>query len=90
MLARLSGRRVISLFPPVGVWGHDGRSLLTYYCCTVPVPYRLERDLRGTVPRATRPGRDRDGRAKKRLFFTKKKENQPQELKKKINPSSQK
>ena len=66
---------------------------------TVPVLYRLERDLRGTVPRATRPGRDRDGRGKKRLFFTKKKENQPleleialskMELKKKINPSSQK
>ena len=54
---------------------------IKYYFGTVPVPYRLERDLRGTVPRATRPGRDRDGRGKKRLFFTKKKENQPLELK---------
>ena len=49
---------------------------IKYYFGTVPVPYRLERDLRGTVPRATRPGRDRDGRGKKRLFFSNGRENQ--------------
>ena len=40
---------------------------IKYYCGTVPVPYRLERD-RGTVPRAIRPGRDRDGRGKNVYF----------------------
>ena len=50
---------------------------IKYYCGTVPVPYRLERD-RGTVPRATSGQAGIETAGEKNVYFSLKK--------KKINP----
>ena len=85
MLVRLSGRSDSSYSPSyhcvalyaTGLLVCVAMGAIKYYFGTVPVPYRLERDLRGTVPRAVRPGRDRDGRGKNVYFSLKKRKSTP-------------